>query len=93
MPALARNSDPLTSDEAAEAVPVNRLEQIVLNHLGFWQEQGRTSHELALSTGLSLVSISPRMKPLEQKNLIVRTAERRQGRIVWKLAERERTLF
>lgn len=74
--ALSRNSDPITSDEAADATDVNRLEEICLRHIRFWPD-GCTSKQLADSTGLSLVTVSPRLKPLERKGKVYRDVEKR----------------
>jgi DNA-binding MarR family transcriptional regulator len=86
--ALSRNSDPVTSDLAAELVDVTYLEGVVLRTLLYWPA-GLSCFEIANSTGLELGSITPRMKPLEAKGLIYREGTRRhQGqrnaRIVWK---------
>ena len=86
--AFTRNSDPITSDLAAEGVDVTHLEDVVLRHLRFWPD-GLTCFELASSTGLELGSLTPRLKPMEQKGLVYREGTRRhQGqrnaRIVWK---------
>lgn len=72
----ARNSDPIPSDEAAGTVDATRLEEVCLRHIRFWPE-GCTSKQLAASTGLPLVTVSPRLKPLEQKGLIYRASEKR----------------
>ena len=34
--ALSRNSDPITSDEAAEQVHVEHVEGVIVRHLKFW---------------------------------------------------------
>mgnify|MGYP003393521023 FL=1 len=74
--ALARNSDPITSDEAAELVHVEHVEGVIVRHLKFWPA-GLTCIELAGSTGLAMDSISPRMVKLEEKGLIYRDGTRR----------------
>lgn len=85
--AKARNTDPLTSDLAADTVPVSRLQDTCLRHIRFWP-YGCTSEQLADSTGIALVTVSPRLKPLEQRGLIYRDGTRtnRSGKqaIVWK---------
>jgi DNA-binding IclR family transcriptional regulator len=87
--AYARNTDPITADEAAETVPVSRLQAICLQQLRWWPD-GLTSEQLASQTGLPLVSLSPRLRPLEQAGLIVQAGTRpnRSGRraIVWQAA-------
>lgn len=68
--AFARNTDPLTSHEAAEAVDATKLEAAVLAAL---KDHGpMTTVETSLKTGIPLWSVSPRMAPLERKKLIVR---------------------
>ena len=89
--ALSRNSDPITSDEAAKLVHVEHVEGVIVRHLKFWTA-GLTCLELAGSTGLPRDSISPRMKPLELKGLIYRDGTRRvrgsrSATTVWKAAQ------
>lgn len=84
-PARARRTDPETSHKAARRVSVNPIERRVLNLLG-WFREGLTTSELAAMLGISLVSVSPRMKPLEEKGKVQRTTERREHKIVWRLA-------
>lgn len=79
--ALARRVDPPTSHAAAVRVDGARLAAKVLAEL----ERGPgTCHELAERTRISLVSISPRMKPLELAGHVERDG-RREGRTVWRL--------
>lgn len=79
--------DPETSHEAALSVQPTNLEAQVLECLrGF--DQGATSHELAASLGLDLVTVSPRLKPLCKKGLVIDSGVRRMGengraRTVW----------
>jgi uncharacterized membrane protein len=74
----SRRSDPETSKAAAKSLDTNALESLVLEtlrkHLG-----GLTSHEVASLTGLSLVTVSPRMAPLVRKGKICDSGERRSG--------------
>jgi uncharacterized membrane protein len=74
----ARRTDPATSREAASKVAgrVSDLEAIVLDALRA-APAGLTTWEIAEATGLSLVTVSPRCKPLERKGLV-----RREGRRV-----------
>lgn len=88
--AAARRTDPVTSREAATlmtAKRVSELERIVLNALDALN--GATIEEVALHAGYSLVSISPRFRPLANKSLIIDSGEKRltkSGRkaIVWR---------
>ena len=78
--ALARRNDPATSHEAAQRVCGQELALRVLESL---QTHGcATSHELAARLGLSLVTVSPRLKPLETFGKVQRVG-RSQGRTVW----------
>jgi len=88
--ALSRNSDPITSDQAAEQVDVTALQQIVLMCLRNWPS-GLTCREIANSTNLELGSITPRMVQLEHTipPLVYRDGTRKVGgcrtkAIVWK---------
>jgi predicted ArsR family transcriptional regulator len=85
---LARNTDPDTSWDAAETVDVTRLEELVVQALTK-NPTGLTTEELSSRMRLSLVTVSPRMRPLEKKGKVVRSGKRpnRSGReaIVWKL--------
>lgn len=86
--ALYRNADPDTSMLAAHSVKVTFLEELVLNWLIKRGERGGTTEEISVSLNIPRVTISPRLKPLEKKNLVVATEERRKGAsgrtsIVW----------
>ena len=85
---LARHTDPDTSHAAALSVDVSQLERIYLETLRA-NPMGLTNEEIAERTGLPLNSISPRSKPLRDKNLIFDSTYRRptsSGRssIVWR---------
>src|SRR5258708_7528464 len=90
--AAARRTDPETSVEAAKSLlngQATEMEQIVLSALR-GNPEGLTTHEMSDLTGVQLVSISPRIKPLLRKGLIRDSFERRTGisgrkSIVWKL--------
>jgi len=86
----ARRSDPGTSHAAARTIErtKTRLERVVLEALRS-APAGLTSHELAARTGLSLVTVSPRLHPLMLRGEVVDTGERRAGAtfrksIVWR---------
>lgn len=83
---------PGTSQEAAEAIKpvVHYLQGVVLKHLAYWPDQGRTADECAEELNKSVLSIRPRFSELKEKGLIVDTGQRRKnasGRnaIVWTL--------
>lgn len=86
----ARHADPDTAKAAAKTVAVADLEALVLGALRKFRLAGMTTHELAEYLKLSLVSVSPRMRPLVKKGLVVDSGERRAGTsgrtsIVWKV--------
>ncbi len=73
--ALARNTDPQSSHDAAAIVDVGQLEARVLGALRVYGAS--TTEELADKSGIPLVSVSPRMKSLERKNLVARAGKRK----------------
>ena len=83
-PALARSADPETSKDAARRVDVTKREREALEGLRRLGGSG-TSTEIAEVMGADKWSISPRMKPLEDKGELRRTDERRNKQIVWEL--------
>lgn len=66
--AYARADDRRTSHEAAESVRATDLEATVLAALRQFPN-GATSYQLAESLGMSLVTVSPRLRPLVSKGL------------------------
>ena len=88
--AVARRSDPETAHQAAEKVETAKLESEVMYCLHEYGPQ--TSAEIAERCGRALVSISPRLKPLEAKGKVRKTSERRKTPsgatvIVWGIRE------
>jgi len=80
---LARRRDPATSRDAAASVDGVGLAARVLEAL----EAGpATSHELARRLNLELVTVSPRMAPLERLGHVER-AGREGNRTVWRLTK------
>ena len=79
--AYARRSDPDTSHEATHRVDASAIEKRILSVL--ISEGNLNTKEMAELTGIHVNSISPRMKPLEEKGLVRRTDERRGHSIVW----------
>src|SRR5215831_7052336 len=67
----ARRKDPLTSFQAAEAIGqhVTALETLVLDAL---KAGPATTEELAARLDISLVTVSPRLRPLELKGKVRR---------------------
>jgi DNA-binding MarR family transcriptional regulator len=86
--ARARASDPGTSHAAARRIAdrLSGLQARVLDALRECGTRGATTHELADMLRLDLVTVSPRLKPLELAGRVVRTTERREGRTVWRVA-------
>jgi len=84
----ARHTDPDTSREAAESVDATRLQSLVLGALKSAGPSGLTTEELSERLNLSLVTVSPRLSPMEKKGLVARAGRRpnRSGRtaIVWR---------
>jgi hypothetical protein len=85
----SRRADPPTSKAAAKSIDTNGLEQLVVQALRT-HPAGMTSHEVAAHLDLSLVTVSPRFRPLVNKNFIVDSGEKRAGvgfksSIVWKV--------
>lgn len=89
--AAARHTDPATSHEAAQSLTtqyVTEREWAVLDALKLFGPC--TIEEVTQHTGLSLVTVSPRFRPLVRKGMIADSGERRlnaSGRkaIVWRL--------
>lgn len=89
MNALSRSTDPDTSFLAGASVNVSHLERVILDKLKGCPMPGATSFELADWLKLSLVSVSPRMRPLAKKHLVVDTGFRAKGssgrnQIIWR---------
>lgn len=81
--ARARRTDPATSKAAARRVQVLTLNERVLANLRYFGPAD--SDTLAMRMGMKLVTISPRLRPLERKGL-VRVLEVRDRKIVWSVA-------
>lgn len=92
--ALVRSTDPDTSKMSAEqfsAEQLNEVESQIYAALEKAGTNGATNHELEAITGISLQTITPRPKRMEEKGLIVRAPFQRpnkSGRLatVWVLA-------
>lgn len=87
-PGAARVADPDTAKQAASKLPARAVENIVLHAIESAPD-GLTSEEAAERTGLSLVTVSPRMRPLERQGKIFESVDRRKNKsgspaIVWK---------
>lgn len=94
--AYARSTDPGTSHAAAKAIRGNdtvQAETRVLVSL-ILNPQGLTTHEIAIDANMEYGTVTPRMKPMVRKGLVVDSGLRRipSGRtkagIVWKAVEK-----
>lgn len=90
--AYARAADPATSHAAAESIRLTELESTVLAELRKFSD-GATSYTLAESLGMSLVTVSPRLRPLVSKGLVQDSGRREVGssgrsQTVWQATER-----
>ena len=84
MSAHARRTDPATSHEAAASVSM-RVTDLELKVLAALVPRGpSTAHQLAEYIGESLVTVSPRMAPLEARGMVVR-AGRADRRTLWEV--------
>lgn len=97
MRAFARETDPITSHNAADSLSdkaVTRLEAIVEDTIRACGQRGATWDEIHRITSLPKASISPRFKPLVSKgriyarsvgdgNTIKRSGDSGRGQIVW----------
>lgn len=72
---LARNTDPATSHAAAGKVNIPRLQRVVLEALR--NEGEMTMSEMARCSGEERDSLSPRMKKLVERGLVVDTGRTR----------------
>src|SRR5579859_4550185 len=87
--AFARATDPDTARAAAASIDVTRLEGLILDKLRRYSAPGATTFELAEVLGLEVISVSPRMKPLQKKGLIRDSGFRARGasgrcQIIWR---------
>ena len=74
-PGASRHNDPFTSRIAAGSISATQLELIVHAYL-FRTGRDLTAFEIARGIGIDIRSISPRLKPLEIKNGVIRTGKR-----------------
>lgn len=91
----ARASDPETSVAAARKLCAAPLCLAVLKAL---RERPMTVEEIAAVIACEIVSVSPRLKPLELAAYVKRTGEQRKGasgraRIVWALTDAARGML
>jgi hypothetical protein len=89
--ARARKSDPFTSHEAAEKITprLGTIDDAIYKALLEVGESGATSDEIVEMTGIKYRSVTPRLKPMMRKGLVVGGSETRVGEsghknLVWK---------
>lgn len=69
--ALARDSDPETSHEAAESFDPTYMESLVLATIASFGEAGGTSEQICLRLpSVAYNTITPRFRPLLRKGLV-----------------------
>ena len=73
---LSRKTDPRTSQEAGNSVNVTEREHAVLKTMR-QRRRALTTVEISEFSGIPLWTVSPRMKPLEEKGLIQRVGTKR----------------
>jgi predicted ArsR family transcriptional regulator len=69
-----RNNDPSTSIVAASTLNTSDLENLVVEAIK--NNAPGTTEEIAAWTELSIVTVSPRMRPLERKGIVRRIGKR-----------------
>lgn len=90
--AYARADDLETSHEAAASISATELEATVLDALRRFPN-GATSYQIAAALRFSLVTVSPRLRPLVSKGLAEDSGRRERGpsgrmRTVWRATPR-----
>lgn len=86
--AYARNGDPETSHEAAASTDATRLESLAYRTLFEAGVEGLTAEQLSRILNIEKNTISPRLRPLARKGLIIDSGRRRKNEtgkraIVW----------
>lgn len=78
--AYARNTDPTTAKQAARTVRVTHLESIVLNAVKLFPMGAIMDDIIEALPNHEVRSITPRFRPLINKELLVLTGESRKGK-------------
>lgn len=80
----ARATDPAASRDAAASLGLSGSARLAKMVVAALKEYGpMTTHEIAEVTGQTVVTISPRIKPLREAGLVEDTGYRREKRSVW----------
>jgi len=74
-----RHTDPETSRDAAMDVNAGDLKDKVERRLASYGKDGATADQIAQDLGRKVVSVTPRFRPLEQENRILRTNNKRKS--------------
>ena len=89
--AYARKTDPVTSHEAAEKITphLGTIDDAIYKALLEVGERGATSDEIVKMTDIKYRSVTPRLKPMCKKGLVVDSGECRNGdsgrrQIIWR---------
>jgi hypothetical protein len=89
--ARARKTDPVTSHEAAEKITphLGTIDDTIYKALLEVGEMGATSDQIVKMTGIKYRSVTPRLKPMCKKGLVVDSGECRNGdsgrqQIIWR---------
>lgn len=80
MVALARTSDPTTSHLAAGSVGATDLEAVVLEAVRKFPDGATLDDVMSILNDMSVVTVSPRFRPLLEKGFIVDTGKKRRGK-------------
>tara|TARA_R110002051_G_C8432193_1_gene453636 strand:- start:183 stop:551 length:369 start_codon:yes stop_codon:yes gene_type:complete len=94
--ARARKSDPFTSHESATKITprIGTIDDLIMKALMSVGDAGLTSDEIVEKTGVKYRSVTPRLKPLMRKGLVVGGRETRIGEsghknLIWKIRPNE----
>ena len=79
--AHARKTDPVTSHEAAEAITpsLNKIEQGIYDALCSFLPGGATADEIVEVSGIQYRTVTPRLKPMCRKGVVVDSVEYKRG--------------
>ena len=80
MTALARSTDPSTSHSAAASFNTTDIETTVLKAVASFPDGATLDDVMSVLSDMSVVTVSPRFRPLMTKGLIRDTGEKRMGK-------------
>jgi hypothetical protein len=76
---LARDTDPVTSHNAAASVNATRLEAMVYQAVHSFGADGAIAEEIKLRLNMDYNSVTPRIRPLINKGLLINTEWQRKA--------------